>query len=55
MTGWAPPRPRHPRAGIALGLAILAVWLGGFSVALVTGEPGDERRGSQSAPVTASR
>ena len=36
-------RPRHPRAAVALSLAILAVWLAGFSVALLTGDPADDR------------
>ena len=47
--------PRHPRAGVAVGLAILAVWLGAFSVALLTGDPSDERRGAPAAPVIANR
>lgn len=36
--------PRHPRAGVAVGLAILAAWCGAFGVALLTGDSADERR-----------
>jgi hypothetical protein len=35
---------RHPRAGIAVGLAILATWLGAFGFAAATAEPGDSAR-----------
>jgi hypothetical protein len=45
-------RPRHPRAAVAVGLAILAVWLAGFSVALLTGDPADEHRSSPPVPRT---
>jgi hypothetical protein len=41
--------PRHPRAGVALGLAILAAWLAALGVALLTGDPADERRGPPAA------
>jgi hypothetical protein len=34
----------HPRAGVAVGLTIAAVWLGAFGVALATGEPADQQR-----------
>ena len=37
------PAP-HPRAGVALGLAIAAVFLAAFGAALATGDPADERR-----------
>jgi hypothetical protein len=36
--------PPHPRAGVAVGLTIAAVFLGAFGVALATGDPADERR-----------
>jgi hypothetical protein len=41
--------PRHPRAGLAVALAILAVWLGAFSIALATGDPAGERRATPPA------
>jgi hypothetical protein len=37
------PAP-HPRAGVAIGLTIAALWLGAFGVALATGEPADDHR-----------
>jgi hypothetical protein len=37
-------RARHPRAGVAIGLAILASWLGAFGLALATSEPVDGQR-----------
>jgi hypothetical protein len=37
---------RHPRAGMAIGLAILAAWLGAIGVAAATG---DSPTGVQSA------
>jgi hypothetical protein len=40
---------RHPRAGVAVGLTIGAVFLGAFGVALATGDPADEPRGSPPA------
>jgi hypothetical protein len=36
--------PTHPRAGVAIGLTIAALWLGAFGVALATGEPADQQR-----------
>jgi hypothetical protein len=49
--------PRDPRAGVALGLAIAALWLGGFVTALATGEATDERTGAVSPndPTTTTR
>ena len=37
-------RARHPRAGVAIGLAILASWVGALGLALATGGPVDGRR-----------
>ena len=45
------PAP-HPRAGVAVGLTIAALFLGAFGVALVTGEPADERRADGGSPQT---
>jgi hypothetical protein len=44
--------PRHPRAGVAVGLAVLAVWLAAFAIALATDDPPD--RGPGVAPATAA-
>jgi hypothetical protein len=35
---------RHPRAGAAVGLAILVAWLGALGVAFATGDAAEERR-----------
>jgi hypothetical protein len=37
-------RPRHPRAGVAIGLAILASWLGTLGLALASSDPVDGQR-----------
>ena len=37
-------RARHPRAGVAIGLAILAFWLGALGLALANSEPVDGQR-----------
>lgn len=37
-------RARHPRAGVAIGLAILASWLGALGLALANSEPVDGQR-----------
>jgi hypothetical protein len=37
-------RARHPRAGVAIGLAILAFWVGALGLALATGDPVDGQR-----------
>ena len=34
---------RHPRAGIAVGAAILAMWAGAVAIELAAGDPADER------------
>jgi hypothetical protein len=47
-------RPPHPRAGIALGLAILAAWVIALGAALATSEPAGETR-PLSAPPAATR
>ena len=47
--------PRHPRAGVAVGLAILAVWLGAFSVVLLTGDPAGEQQGTPAAGAVETR
>lgn len=37
-------RARHPRAGVVIGLAILASWLGALGLALANSEPVDGQR-----------
>jgi hypothetical protein len=37
-------RARHPRAGVAVGLAILAFWIGALGLALATGNPVEGQR-----------
>jgi uncharacterized membrane protein (DUF441 family) len=37
-------RARHPRAGVAIGLAVLVSWLGALGLALATSEPVDGQR-----------
>jgi hypothetical protein len=43
--------PPHPRAGVAVGLAVAAAWLGAFGIALATGEPADEQGAPPAAEV----
>lgn len=37
-------RARHPRVGVAIGLAILGTWLGALGLALATSAPVDGQR-----------
>jgi hypothetical protein len=41
---WQPPR--KPRAGIAIGATILALWLGALGIAFATEGSGSESRGA---------
>jgi hypothetical protein len=44
--------PRHPRAGLAAGLAILAAWLGALGIAFATDDSADRERGAGPAART---
>jgi hypothetical protein len=39
---WQPPR--HPRAGLAIAVALVAAWLGAIGVAIATGDHDDGNR-----------
>jgi hypothetical protein len=40
---------RHPRAGLAIGTAILVAWIAAVAIALATGDSGDGDRGGPPA------
>jgi hypothetical protein len=43
-------RPRHPRPGLAIGIALLLAWLGAVGISLVTvGSPDAQSRFARSA------
>jgi hypothetical protein len=51
---------RHPRAGIAIGIAILVLWMSAMTLAFATGEPTAGTRSQPSptpahAPATGAR